>query len=193
MNSSILVIVFSLIYSVFPSIAIAEGVIFSEDTAVKSVNTMKQNEEFLTVEQFSQLEAILKNYIIAKTGKDKYFLVKDPRTNNERKLVFEKLQKILIFAIDKVYLCSDFKDADSGDMVNVDFKILTTKQGMDMGDFTIHKINGEEQFAYDVNGEQVELVPAKTVAVKDVDPEIKALLLKETADGTPNLNKEKLR
>ncbi|CAG0969149.1 hypothetical protein GEOBC_01172 [Geobacteraceae bacterium] len=81
------------------------------------------------------------------------FVVKDDKLNKEWKLKldkihdpvrkFEKEGKTIYFA------CSDFKAADSKDVLDIDFWMVEKSGTLEVIDTRIHKLNGEPRYTYE--------------------------------------------
>ena len=81
------------------------------------------------------------------------FVVRDEKLNKEWRLkldkihdpvrMFEKEGKTIYFT------CSDFRSADSKDILDVDFWLVPKGDGLEVIDTKIHKVNGEPRYSYE--------------------------------------------
>lgn len=81
------------------------------------------------------------------------FVVRDEKLNKEWRLkldkihdpvrMFEKEGKTIYFT------CSDFRSADSKDILDIDFWLVPKGDGLEVIDTKIHKVNGEPRYSYE--------------------------------------------
>jgi hypothetical protein len=81
------------------------------------------------------------------------FVIHDEKLNKDWRLkllqihdpvrTFEKDGKTIYFA------CTDFKSADSKDVLDIDFWMVPKGNKLDVSDTKIHKVNGEPRYGYE--------------------------------------------
>ena len=79
----------------------------------------------------------------------------DPVVAKERKLSFEKIQEQVGKATDYYFTCGDFKDTESGEMIDLDFDVESKDGQLSVIDVRIHKVDGKERFTYDADNNRV--------------------------------------
>ena len=79
----------------------------------------------------------------------------DPVVAKERKLSFEKIQEQVGKTTDYYFTCGDFKDTESGEMIDLDFDVESKDGQLSVVGVRIHKVGGKERFTYDTNNNRV--------------------------------------
>jgi hypothetical protein len=84
---------------------------------------------------------------------DGIFVIRDDKLNKEWRLSLDKIHDpVRQFEKDgrTVYFaCSDFKAADSNDLLDIDFWMVEKGKKLEVIDTRIHKVNGEPRFTYE--------------------------------------------
>jgi hypothetical protein len=90
-----------------------------------------------------------------------FFVLSDPDSNKTWSLKLEKIHDpVRMFEKDgqTVYFaCSDFKSADSNDVLDIDFWMVRDGNKLKVIDTKIHKLNGKPRFTY----EGIEIKPVE--------------------------------
>ena len=105
----------------------------------------------------------MKSYVEAeskKTGGN--FEVLDPDTNETRKLQLIRVHERVGKTGDYYYSCADFKDVDSGELLDLDLDVEDQQGKLKVADVRVHKVGGEERYTYDENDNRIPLGDTKS-------------------------------
>lgn len=97
-------------------------------------------------------------YVVAesqKTGGN--FEVLDPDTSATRKLSLIRVHERVGKTGNYYYSCADFKDADSGELLDLDLDVEDQNGVLQVVDVRIHKVAGKERYTYDANDNRIPL------------------------------------
>ena len=90
-----------------------------------------------------------------KTGGN--FEVIDPDTNKKRKLQMVRVHERVGKTGDYYYSCADFKDVDTGEMLDLDLDVEDQNGTLKVVDVRLHKVEGDPRFTYDENDNRIPL------------------------------------
>ena len=94
----------------------------------------------------ADMQNVMKSYIDAQiAANDGVFELKDEKTGNVRKLTFIRLHEKVGMAGMYHFSCADFKDVDTGEILDVDIYIDVTDGGLEVKKAVIHEVDGEPQ------------------------------------------------
>jgi len=121
------------------------GSIFADDGEKGSMKgSMKGSDhDQLMKTQKGAMQAAMVEHIESKSVAD-IFMLEDKRIGKTRNLSYEGLHEGIGMKNDKHYSCADFKDFDTGEMLDVDIFVDVTDDGFEVTDTVIHKIDGKK-------------------------------------------------
>ena len=97
------------------------------------------------------------------------FEVLDPDTNTTRKLQMLRVHERVGKTGNYYYSCADFKDVDTGEMLDLDLDVEDEGGKLDVEDVRIHKVNGQERYTYDENDNRIPLMDTKSHLGSEAD------------------------
>lgn len=100
----------------------------------------------------------MKSYVEAesqKTGGN--FEIFDSETNKTRKLSLTRVHERVGKTGDYYYSCADFKDVDSGELLDLDLDVEEQNGQLKVVDVRVHKVGGKERYTYDANDNRIPL------------------------------------
>lgn len=100
----------------------------------------------------------MKSYVEAesqKTGGN--FEVLDPDINKTRRLSLIRVHERVGKTGDYYYSCADFKDVDSGELLDLDLDVEDQKGNLNVVDVRVHKVGGKERYTYDAHDNRIPL------------------------------------
>ncbi len=103
------------------------------------------------------LRQTIRDYIADEEAFMGAFSVVDPRTGNERTLELIRVHERVGKTGDYYYSCTDMKDVNSGDELDLDFDIEEKNGKLSVVEVRIHKDNGSPRYTYDANDNLVPL------------------------------------
>jgi len=122
-----------------------KGSAHEEGTSAYSKDDLKVTKE--------DMQNAMKSYVETEAAaNDGVFKLKDEKTGKVRRLSYIDLHKGLSMAGAHHYSCADFKDLDSGEVLDVDIYVDMTDEGLKVTDAAIHKVDGKPQFIYGGRG-----------------------------------------
>jgi len=102
-----------------------------------------------------EIRTAMGNYVTEKSKETGTFDIKDPQTEAVRKLKLERIHERVGKTGDYYYSCADFKDAVSGEMLDLDLDVQEKDGILSVVDVRIHKLNGKERYTYDENDNRI--------------------------------------
>lgn len=99
----------------------------------------------------------MKDYVVAKSAKTGTLDIHDTKINKMRRLVLIRVHERVGKTGDYFYSCADFKDVDSGEMLDLDLDVEYKNGNLSVVDVRIHKVDGKERYTYDDNDNRIPL------------------------------------
>ena len=103
------------------------------------------------------IRAAMKNYVMDKSMATGAFDALDPETGKTRKLELLKVHERVGKTGDYYYSCADFKDTETGQMLDLDLDVQDKGGELSVVDVRIHKLEGKERYTYDENDNRIPL------------------------------------
>lgn len=102
------------------------------------------------------IRSTMKNHVLShyRVGA---FNVEDPETGKTRKLQLVRVHERVGKTGDYYYSCADFKDIDSGELLDLDLDVEDQNGTLKVVDVRIHKVGGVERYTYDANDNRIPL------------------------------------
>lgn len=119
--------------------------------------TEKEHGGTADVPSADDIRAAMKNYVMDKSRATGAFDVLDPETGKTRKLELLKVHERVGKTGDYYYSCADFKDTETGQMLDLDLDVQDKGGELSVVDVRIHKLEGEERYTYDENDNRIPL------------------------------------
>lgn len=109
----------------------------------------------------------MESYVVAESQKTNgNFEVFDPDTNATRKLSLLRVHERVGKTGDYYYSCADFKDTDSGELLDLDLDVEDQNGNLEVVDVRIHKVGGQERYTYDSNDNRIPVGPKESPVEK---------------------------
>lgn len=137
------------------------GMIFSIGTSQLVLASDEELTASINVPSNTEIHSTMENYITAVSKASGTLNVVDPETKKALNLSFVKIHKKVEKTGNNYYSCVDFKDANTGDSVDVDLDVADIDGKLSVVEMRIHKVEGKERYNYDDNN--------KRIALKDTD------------------------
>lgn len=97
----------------------------------------------------------MKSYITDKSKETGTLDIEDFETGKVRHLTLQKIHDRVGKTGNYYYSCADFKDVNSGEMLDLDLDVNDMSGKLSVVDVRIHKVNGKERYTYDKNDNRV--------------------------------------
>jgi len=97
------------------------------------------------------------NFVLEKSKETGTLDVPDPETGNTRKLELVLVHERVGKTGDYYYSCADFKDTETGQMLDLDLDVEDKGGQLSVVDVRIHKLDGKERYTYDENDNRIPL------------------------------------
>lgn len=112
------------------------------------------------------VRSAIRGYVEEEAGRAQgYFEVFDPEIEDIRQLSFVQVHERVGKTGDFYYSCADFKDADSGEMLDLDLDVEDQNGVLNVVDVRIHKVDGSPRYTYDENGSRIPVVQTPSPAL----------------------------
>ena len=85
------------------------------------------------------------------------FQVKDSETGGTRKLQLVRVHERVGKTGEYYYSCADFKDTETGELLDLDLDVENEGGALKVVDVRIHKVGGVERYTYDENDNRISL------------------------------------
>ena len=119
--------------------------------------TTKEHGGTANVPSADDIRAAMKNYVMDKSMTTGAFDALDPETGKTRKLELLKVHERVGKTGDYYYSCADFKDTETGQMLDLDLDVQDKGGKLSVVDVRIHKLEGKERYTYDENDNRIPL------------------------------------
>jgi len=103
------------------------------------------------------IRSAMKDYVMDKSKATGTFDVVDPETGETRKLELIRVHERVGKTGDYYYSCADFKDTESGQMLDLDLDVEDKGGKLSVADVRIHKVEGKERYTYDEHDNRIPL------------------------------------
>ena len=103
------------------------------------------------------IRAAMKDYVMDKSKATGTFDVTDPETGKTRKLELIRVHERVGKTGNYYYSCADFKDTETGQMLDLDLDVEDKEGKLSVADVRIHKEDGKERYTYDANDNRIPL------------------------------------
>lgn len=124
----------------------------------------------------------MKDYVTQESEETGTFDVFDPETGDMRELSLVRVHERVGKTGNYYYSCADFKDINSGEMLDLDLDVEDQDGNLSVVDVRIHKVNGKERYTYDANDNRIPIASSAS--------EPKTTATQEHGGGTPAAPKE---
>ncbi len=104
-----------------------------------------------------QIRDTIRQYVEDVIQDEGAFYLDDDITGQTRELALEQVHERVGKTGDYYYSCTDMKDAQTGELLDLDFDVEAYDGELEVVDVRIHKVNGEPRYTYD---DQSNRIPA---------------------------------
>ena len=118
----------------------------------------------MRVPSADEIRGAMKNHVMAQSEATGTFDVLDPETGKTRQLELIRVHERVGKTGNYYYSCADFKDTESGEMLDLDLDVQDKSGQLNVVDVRIHKLEGKERYTYDDNDNRI---PIETDDMED--------------------------
>lgn len=101
------------------------------------------------------IRGAMKDYVMGMSKATGTFDVPDPETGGVRKLELIRVHDRVGKTGNYYYSCADFKDTQTGQMLDLDLDVEDKEGNLSVADVRIHKLDGQERYTYDANDNRI--------------------------------------
>lgn len=101
------------------------------------------------------IRAAMKDYVAEESKATGTFDIVDPETGKTRKLELIRVHERVGKTGDYYYSCADFKDTESGQLLDLDLDVEDKGGNLSVVDVRIHKLEGKERYTYDEHDNRI--------------------------------------
>jgi len=83
------------------------------------------------------------------------FRIEDEVTGATRTLTLERVHERVGKTGDAYYSCTDMRDAETGELLDLDFDVQAVEGRLDVVDVRIHKVNDQPRYTYDEHDQRI--------------------------------------
>jgi hypothetical protein len=101
------------------------------------------------------LRGTIRDYVVLQEKLQGAFAIVDERNGGLRQLELVRVHDRVGKTGDYYYSCTDMKDVNNGDLLDLDFDIEDQNGNLKVVDIRIHKDNGKPRYTYDENDNMI--------------------------------------
>ncbi len=105
-----------------------------------------------------QIRQAIRDYISQVEQEEGAFSVDDEVTGKIRTLTLDRVHERVGKTGDLYYSCTDMKDSETGEMLDLDFDVEAKDDQLNVVDVRIHKVNGQPRYTYDDKDNRIPLM-----------------------------------
>lgn len=102
-----------------------------------------------------ELRGRIADYVNEQEDTEGAFRIEDEVTGATRTLTLERVHERVGKTGDAYYSCTDMRDAETGELLDLDFDVEATEGRLDVVDVRIHKVNDQPRYTYDENDQRI--------------------------------------
>lgn len=102
-----------------------------------------------------QIRSAMSGYVAEKSKKTGTFDIYDKQARKARKLSLVRVHERVGKTGNYYYSCADFKDIESGEMLDLDLDVSYKNGKLKVVDVRIHKVDGKERYTYDAKDNRI--------------------------------------
>lgn len=125
-----------------------------KEHAGKSTLIKEHAGKFIVEPSADDIRQTIKDYIYENSNQD-VFTVYDSKIDKERELSFIRVHERVGKTGNYYYACADFKDVESGELVDLDLDVQQKGNDLTVVDVRIHKVDGKPRYTYDENDNRI--------------------------------------
>lgn len=99
----------------------------------------------------------MKAYVTEQSKETGVLSIFDPEVKKDRKLALQRVHERVGKTGDYYYSCADFKDTESGELLDLDLDVEDKDGVLGVVDVRIHKLEGKERYTYDEKDNRIPL------------------------------------
>ena len=105
-----------------------------------------------------EIRQSIRDYIAQIEEEQGAFTIEDEVTNSTRTLTLVRVHERVGKTGSAYYSCTDMRDANSGELLDLDFDVEAEGSALNVVDVRIHKLNGKPRYTYDDNDQRIPLM-----------------------------------
>ena len=105
-----------------------------------------------------EIRQSIRDYIAQIEEEQGAFTIKDEVTGSTRTLTLVRVHERVGKTGSAYYSCTDMQDANSGELLDLDFDVEAGEGTLNVVDVRIHKLNGKPRYTYDDNDHRIPLM-----------------------------------
>ncbi|GEM_PF-1329955 len=113
-----------------------------------------------------QIRQTIRDYIAEVQQEEGAFTIEDEVTGKTRTLTLDHVHDRVGKTGEYYYSCTDMKDQESGDTLDLDFDVEAYEGDLEVVDVRIHKVNDQPRYTYDDKDNRVPVTPAAAPAAE---------------------------
>ena len=106
-----------------------------------------------------QIRQTIRDYIAQIEEDEGAFTIEDETTGKTRTLTLERVHDRVGKTGDLYYSCTDMRDKDSGEALDLDYDVESYDGELEVVDTRIHKVNGQPRYTYDDKDNRIPVAP----------------------------------
>ena len=106
-----------------------------------------------------QIRQTIRDYIAQIEEDEGAFTIEDETTGKTRTLTLERVHDRVGKTGDLYYSCTDMRDKDSGEALDLDYDVESYDGELEVVDTRIHKVNGQPRYTYDDKDNRIPVSP----------------------------------
>lgn len=103
----------------------------------------------------------IEQHVQQKLAPDGTFVMEDQETGTTRRLQFVRVHERVGKTGAFFYSCADLHDVNTGELLDLDFDVMTTGDQLEVVDARIHKVDGKARYTYDSDDNRIPIPPSQ--------------------------------
>lgn len=100
-------------------------------------------------------------HVEQRLASDGTFVMEDQETGTLRRLQFVQVHERVGKTGGFHYSCADLRDVNTGELLDLDFDVMTTGDQLEVVDARIHKVDGKARYTYDTDDTRIPIPPSQ--------------------------------
>lgn len=135
----------------------ASSVLAAEHGGKEHGGTTQKEHGGASMPSADAIRAAMEGYVMETSKATGTFDVMDPETGTTRRLELLRVHERVGKTGNYYYSCADFKDTETGQMLDLDLDVQDWGGALSVADVRIHKVDGKERYTYDANDNRIPL------------------------------------
>ena len=109
----------------------------------------------VAVPSVEEVRQVVSDYVLQVEQEEGAFTLDDEVSGVTRTLVLEQVRERVGKTGDFYSVCTEMRDSQTGDLLDLDFDLEASDEGLEIMDLRIHRVNDQPRYTYDEQGNRL--------------------------------------